>query len=231
MVRQEESNDHGQPASSVGGVTENVWLAVATFIFLWFYGRKLLKRLQEYLRFTRMKRDIHRRFGGGSGACESSGAGGDMPAVNGGATGVGDEDADEESAMAWGGESKSSKARTSPTTLLCLHLADGSVQETQLDLRAMKSMKEVQATVLQEWMQAGGDSRESLMMEYEDATGATVKVTKTTDIVALRSATMLNLLPKHRKTRAAASGSAYGRMNQDALDDLDARPAGVGALD
>ena len=209
MQQRDQTNDHAQPTSSVGGVTQNVWLAVATFIFLWVYGRKLLKRLQEYLRFNRLKRDVHRRFGGGGG-CDPSGAG-DASGV---AADLGDEGAEEEeAATVWGGKKKSGRARTAPALMLCLHLADGTTQETQVDLSAMKSMKEVQATVLQEWMQAGGDRRESLMMEYEDAGGETIKVTKTTDLVALKAATVLNLLPKRWKARR--DGSTYGQLHQE----------------
>ena len=127
---------------------------------------------------------------------------------------LGDEGAEEEeAATVWDGKKKSGRARTAPALMLCLHLADGTTQETQVDLSAMKSMKEVQATVLQEWMQAGGDRRESLMMEHEDAGGETIKVTKTTDLVALKAATVLNLLPKRWKARR--DGSTYGQLHQE----------------
>ena len=39
------------------------WLLLAVVVLLFFYGRKSLAQLQEYVRFNRMKKDVHRRFG------------------------------------------------------------------------------------------------------------------------------------------------------------------------
>ena len=57
-------------------------------------------------------------------------------------------------------------------------------------------MRELQGLVLKRWVEAGGDRKESLMMEYVEVGGRSVKVTKSTKVDALRAAISLNLMPK-----------------------------------
>ena len=226
-VQLQSESSATRPVSSIGGVTESVWMIVAASIFLWIHGRKLLKRLQDYMRFVRMKKDVQRRFGGGDGKEAENGAFGEEPMVaDDGVAQCGDEEA----AMAWGGKRVSRRGQlTISAPILCLQLADGSSQEIRLDLSDFKSMKQVQAKVLEEWIEAGGDRRESLMMEYMDKGGSTVKVTKTTDLDALKSAVSLNLLPKRWK--AKKDGTTYGRLQQDLpLDSIDEAFEGGRAL-
>ena len=81
-------------------------------------------------------------------------------------------------------------------------------------------MRELQALVLQEWVRAGGDRRESLMMECVDASGGVTKVSKGTDFASVASAATLNLLPKHLRTKcggASASARRYGRVSQQEM--------------
>ena len=201
-----------KPTSSVGVVTRTTWLSVAGLIFLWVYGNRLYTRLREYLRFKKLKKDVQRRFVLGDGAANDDGDEGDDEE----AAAAADATVGDEEETTWGGKKvQASRAGQSVVPELCLQLPDGSTQEISFDLSRFESMKQVQAKVLQEWTQAGGDRRESLMMEYIGQKGNVVKVTKTTDIRALKAAASLNLMPT-RWRKKKANGSTYGQLQQDA---------------
>jgi len=226
------------PTNSVGETSQTVFVSVVVVIVLYIYGQKWLKRLREHLRFLRIKKDVAQRFGGRSARAADAAVAGDDDDD--------DDDGNDDEALetGWGGKVAGGQAtwggsKVRPTRravagpTLSMQLSDGSAHEAELDLSSIRSMRELQAVVLREWSAAGGDRRESLMMEYVDATGSAVKVSQTTDIGTLKHAITLNLLPK----RWRAKRQSYGRLQQDALDSVreeeegDSRSRAAGGLD
>ena len=204
-------------SNTSGGWTQNVFLWVVAALLIYFYGSKWLKQLREHLRFVRMKKDVQKRFGGGGGRL------------------VPDHDEEEEELGngvelegGWGGRSidaeaaaKKKKPRASRKAagpILCMQLADGSSHEMALDLKKVKSMQELHSLVLNYWSAAGGDSRESLMMEYVDAGGEAVKVTQATELSLIKGASSLNLLPRSFRAKRTTN---YGKLFQEDLDGLE----------
>ena len=187
-------------------------------ILLYIYGQKWLKQLQERVRFQRMKKDIALRFGTAGARIAEADDMGDVDGEDDGGPEEGWGGKDVGGDAAWGGDKKSRasrKASTGPT--LSMQLANGSSQNVGLSLANVRTMSELQALVLREWGAAGGDRRESLMMEYVDASGSTVKVSKATDITMLKAATSLNLLPKRWRSKR----ETYGRLqNEEPLDSV-----------
>lgn len=194
-------------ASSVGTSTQTVFMSVVAAMLLYVYGSKWLKQLQEHIRFTRMKKDVQKRFGPGgvplSTEDDDDGDEGDAEAGNG-------------LEMQWGGRKTGMipAGRKSTAPALCMQLTNGRSREVALKLDEVKSMKQLQACVLHEWCAAGGDRSESLMMELVDASGNAAKVSKTTDMNAVRRASSLNLFPKHLRSKR---GCGSGVMRDDGL--------------
>lgn len=179
--------------SSSGEVTQYVWMSVIGVLAIGFYLRKTLTQFREHLLFRRLKKDVEMRFGKGGGGAVP-------PAI--------DADADPEGRTAGDGG----------VVQLCMMLPGGASEELPLDLSAVNTMRELQANVMEEWAQAGGDRRESLMMEYVDRRGRTAKVSKATTLAMLKSARALHLLPKSlRKATppANAKSARYGRLRTD----------------
>ena len=79
-------------------------------------------------------------------------------------------------------------------------------------------MQELHSLVLNYWSAAGGDSRESLMMEYVDAGGEAVKVTQATELSLIKGASSLNLLPRSFRAKRTTN---YGKLFQEDLDGLE----------
>lgn len=211
-------------ASSVGSSTQTVLLSVLGAMLLYFYGSKWLKQLQEHLRFTRMKKDVQKRFGPG---------GEQVPVDD--IDDIGDYGAEADGMeVGWGGkkvDAKQKGARTTASPMLSMQLTSERSHEVALRMGGIKSMKQLQAMVLQEWCAAGGDRQESLMMELIDASGEAVKVSKTTDVNAVSRAVTLSLLPKRlRNTKAGrvARDNALDGVVEDGSPSRQPRAAGGG---
>jgi len=189
------------PTSTASDVTSVVWISVFAFLALVYYGRKSLKQLREHLLFHRLKRDIAMRIG------SESSLDPDMDhsiEVNSSTDGITDAT-----------ESGSSRSRRSKRTMLCMLLPGGASEEVRIDLSGVETLRQLQGMVLEEWVQAGGDRKESLMMEHVDSKGRATKVSKVTTLAVLQASPTLNLLPKsHRKQPESADGSRYGRLRQ-----------------
>jgi len=225
------------PTSSVGSNTQTVFLAVLAIVVLYIYGGKWFKQLMEHRRFVRMKKDVMRQFGS-PGSAHARVASDDADAGSEGDGGDdGDTDGDNALETGWGGKrvaveaalsgKKARSARKAAGPMLCMQLADGTSHEVALVLGSVKTMRELQALVLQEWSAAGGDRRESLMMEYVGSSGEAVKVSKTTDISVLKGAVSLRLLPKRwRSKRELRMDSSL-----DSVQEEEAGPGGRAALD
>ena len=182
--------------SSAGSVTDVVMFSVIGILLLYVYGRKSLNRLREYLRFVKLKRDVHQRFNLGGFAPDGPE---DDDEQQGSSHQPCEADHAVEEGLIMGGK----KSSTVDRLTLHMQLADGIWREAALDLSSVSSMREVQAMVLEHWAAAGGDRRESLMMEYSDPSGRTEKVTKSTSVSILRTAASLSLIPKRCHKRAA----------------------------
>ena len=214
-------------ASSVGDSTQVTFMSVIGVMLLYFYGTKWFRQLREHWRFTRMKEDVRKRYGGADT--------GERVADDDPAGGSGETDALESSwggkqagglEAGWGGKQpRTASAEAGPT--LCMQLANGRSHEMPLNLSNVKTMRALQALVLHEWVAAGGDRRESLMMECTDESGATVKVSKATDIAILKDAATLHLLPKRFRSKKGS----YGRLQQDPLDSVAEDSRSAGGLD
>ena len=63
------------------------------------------------------------------------------------------------------------------------------------------------------------------MMEYVDKAGLPVKVSKATDVAAIKAAATLNLLPKRMRTKKESS---YGRLRTEPLDSVSEEHDGAG---
>ena len=98
--------------------------------------------------------------------------------------------------------------------MLHVVLPGGATQEVAVALEPVETIRQLQALVLQKWTGAGGDPRESLMMEHVDRRGRATKVSKKTTLAMIKLASKLRVLPK--RTRQAPSGrvSGYASVSQ-----------------
>ena len=177
--------------SSSGEVTQIVWLSVLALFALGYYLRKTLRNIREHLLFRRIQHDIRSRFHKTDPLQSANGASDDDPE---------------------GGRQDGGVA-----VRLSMMLPGGQTHKVSLDMQEVSTMRELQALVLDEWAQAGGDRRESLMMEHVDAKGHATKVTKLTTLATLKASTTLNLLPKNlrRASSTTAKSARYSRLRME----------------
>lgn len=190
-------------SSTTSSSTQIVFLSVVGALVLGFYARKSLKQIRDQLLFRRLKKDVHRRFGPGVVASADHDA-----AV--------DEDAEGDDAEA-----------NRPT--LSMVLPGGASHEVELDLSMVDTMRQLQALVLDEWVQAGGNRRENLMMEHVNRRGRATKVSKITTLAILKAAPVLNLMPK--RAPASSEPKKYGRLRQSEPGDSRTAPHPPAMLD
>ena len=189
------------PQSSASDVTRIVWLSVLALVALGYYARKSLQQLREHLLYRRLKKDVSRRFGDTIR---------DDPASKGALVASGEDASEDQESGAWSGPS----SRRSNCGVLCMTLPDGTTNDVPFDLDGVDTIRHLQTLVLEEWVQAGGDRRESLMMEHVDRRGRATKVSKVTTLATIKASPSLNLLPKHSRKVPAKGASTYGRLNQ-----------------
>ena len=184
-----QAPDGAPVKSSSGEVTQIVWVSVLAFFALGYYLRKTLRNIREHLHFRRLQHDIRTRFQKTAPLQPAGGA----------------SEGDPEGGRQDGGA----------TVRLSMMLPGGQTQEVSLDLHEVSTMRELQAVVLDEWAQAGGDRRESLMMEHVDLRGNASKVTKLTTLATLKASTALNLLPKNLRKASSTKNARYSRLRME----------------
>ena len=93
-------------------------------------------------------------------------------------------------------------------------LPNGSMHEALVDLEQVHTMKSLQQLVLDEWEQSGGKRSDGLMMEFTDAAGEWMAVTRSVTVETIKLAREIRLLPK-RKSNKPSGSKGYDRVQQD----------------
>ena len=85
-------------------------------------------------------------------------------------------------------------------------LPGGSEHAVAVDLSGAETMQQLQSYVLEQWAQLGGSRKDGLRMQYVVDGGEECKVTKSTTIEMLRTASTLRLQAKQQPRACAGAG-------------------------